>query len=128
MGQGWLVWVNANRELCRSSPPDQPGGSRPQPFGCRSTTDGNIHGLGIQSYSSAAGTMYSDVFPYPRAHVELVINGKHLPANTVRFDRLRNWTFYYLWVPSTLADPNASRDGVIAYDRNGAELDQIGAH
>ncbi len=128
MGQDWFVWVDANGEVCRSAPPDEAGGSRNQPFGCRSTTDGNIGGLNIQTVSSPAGAMYSAVIPYARARVEMVIDGQHLPADTVRFDRLQNWTFYYLWVPSTVADPNAKHVGVIAYDRKGTKLDQFGVH
>ena len=63
MGQGWLVWVTAKGQLCRSSPPDSGGASRSMPFGCRSTTDGNIAGLSVQSAGSSAGTMYSAVIP-----------------------------------------------------------------
>jgi len=96
------------------------------PFGCRSTTDGNIAGLSVQSAGSSAGTMYSAVIPYPRARVDLVIHGKHLRAGTVRFRTLKGWTFYYLWVPSTVADPSARYVGVVAYDRNGTKLDQFG--
>jgi hypothetical protein len=128
MGQDWFVWVAGNGEVCRSSPSDKPGGPRYQPFGCRSTTDSNIAGLGIQTASSPAGAMYSAVIPYARARVEMVIDGKHLAADTVRFDRLKNWTFYYLWVPSTVADPSALHVGVVAYDRNGTKVDQFGAH
>lgn len=126
MGQGWLVWVTAKGELCRSSPPDSGGASRSMPFGCRSTTDGNIAGLSVQSAGSPAGTMYSAVIPYRRARVDLVIHGKHLPAETVRFRTLKGWTFYYLWVPSTVADPSARYVGVVAYDHNGTKLDQFG--
>jgi len=125
MGQDWFVWVDANGEVCRSAPPDEVGGSRNQPFGCRSTTDGNIGGLNIQTSSSPVGAMYSAVIPYARARIEIVIDGQHLPADTVRFDRLQNWTFYHLWVPSTVADPNARHVGVIAYDRMGTKLDQF---
>ena len=125
MGQDWFVWVDANGEVCRSAPPDETGGSRNQPFGCRSTTDGNIGGLNIQTSSLPVGAMYSAVIPYARARIEIVIDGQHLPADTVRFDRLQNWTFYYLWVPSTVADPNARHVGVIAYDRMGTKLDQF---
>ena len=111
--------------MCRSAPPDETGGSRNRPFGCRSTTDWNIGGLNIQTSSSPVGAMYSAVIPYARARIEIVIDGQHLPADTVRFDRLQNWTFYYLWVPSTVADPNARHVGVIAYDRMGTKLDQF---
>ena len=96
MGQDWFVWVGAKGQVCRSAPSDPAGGRRNLPFGCRSTTDGNIGGLSIQSAGSTAGVMYSAVIPYARARVELVIEGKHLAANTVRFDRLKSWTFYYL--------------------------------
>ena len=37
MGQGWSVWVRPNGAVCRSAPDDNGGGSRFQPFGCRST-------------------------------------------------------------------------------------------
>jgi hypothetical protein len=128
MGQDWLVWVGAKGQVCRSAPSDSAGGPRNQPFGCRSTTDGNIGGLSIQSAGSPAGVMYSAVIPYARARVEIVIEGKHVAANTVRFDRLKNWTFYYLWVPSTVAVPGAQHVGVVAYDRHGTKVDQFGAH
>ena len=71
--------------------------------------------------------MYSAVIPYARARVEIVIDGEHLPADTVRFDRLANWTFYYLWVPGP-NDLRTAHVGVIAYDRNGTKLDQFGVH
>jgi DNA-directed RNA polymerase specialized sigma24 family protein len=60
------------------------------------------------------------------AALRLVIHGKHLPAETVRFRTLKGWTFYYLWVPITVADPSARYVGVVAYDRNGTKLDQFG--
>lgn len=124
MGHGWLVWVNAAGEVCRTSRPDHAGGSRFMPFGCRSTTDGNIAGLGIQGAGSRTGTMYSAVIPYAHARVDLVIQGKHLPADTVRFRTLQDWTFYYVWVPKSVAD--AQDVGVIAYDDNGTKLDEFG--
>ena len=44
----------------------------------------------------------------------------------MRFRTLKDWTVYYLWVPSTVADPSARYVGVVAYDRNGTKLDQFG--
>jgi hypothetical protein len=125
MGQGWLVWVRPNGDVCRSAPPDKVGHARFQPFGCRSTSDGNIGGLSVQSSGSRLGTMYSAVIPYPRARVDVVIDGERLAADTVRFDRVANWTFYYLWVPGR-ADLRTTHVGVIAYDRNDMVLDQFG--
>jgi hypothetical protein len=123
LGHGWEAWVRAGGDLCRSEPSDSGVGHRFQPFGCRSTTDGNIGGLGMQSASASTGTMYSAVIPYANARVDVVIGGKHYQAATVHFDRLNDWTFYYLWVPSDAVDQAAAENaGVVAYDDQGKTL------
>jgi hypothetical protein len=129
LGHGWQAWVRVGGELCRSEPSDSGVGHRFQPFGCRSTTDGNIGGLGMQSAGSASGTMYSAVIPYADARVDVVIGGKHLPASTVHFDRLNGWTFYYLWVPIDAVDQAASENaGVVASDDQGNKYAQMNIH
>jgi hypothetical protein len=119
LGHGWQAWVDA-RSVCRSETTGTGSSAETiEPFGCRSTTDGNIGGVGIQSSAGPEGTMYSAVIPYAAARVEVVTGEQRRPATLVRFPELPGWTFYYLWSPD-----NHEPDGkAVAYDSAGNRLE-----
>ena len=116
MGHGWTVWLRGTA-VCRSMTELGAPGDRFLPFGCRSTTDGNIGGINLQSAGGPEGAMYTGVLPWDTARVDIVLGGQRHTADLVQFEELPGWTVYYLWADGSHANP-----GVFAYDAKGNRL------
>jgi hypothetical protein len=110
LGHGWSVWITAGGDVCRRSPSGND-------FGCRSTTDGNIGGLNMQTSGSATESFISAVIPYRAARVDVIVDGTAHPADLIRFRGLKGWTFYSLWLPGNALDAT-----IAAYDDAGRAL------
>jgi hypothetical protein len=119
LGDGWSVWTQGTNVCLR-----HPGSNQP-PVECRSTTDGNIGGLNIQSSADETGVFIRGLIPYDAARVVLTFSdGLSRDARLFRLDGVPGWIFYALHVsaaevPNYLAEPTTPRATVTAYDSSG---------
>jgi hypothetical protein len=130
LGGGWAVW-SKGKDVCTLEPHDAGvPASVPPNIDCRSTTDGNIGGLGFTGRSSRTERTYHFVFPGTAARV--VVRFQDLvprEARLVRFTAVPGWTYYFVSVrgrfPLPNPDPQFDRKSVVAYDAAGRVISRF---
>jgi hypothetical protein len=130
LGGGWAVWSKGN-DVCTLEPHDDGvPASVPPNVDCRSTTDGNIGGLGFTGRSSRTERTYHFVFPGTAARV--VVRFEDLvprEARLVRFTAVPGWTYYFVSVRGRFPLPNPGpqfdRKSVVAYDAAGRVISRF---
>lgn len=120
-------------DVCLQYPLTEGQPSKDEPtVECRSTTDGNIGGLNIQTSPDQTGSFFRGIIPYNAARVALTfVDGIARDASVFRLEGRAGWTYYALYIqaseqPGSLV-PTDGSPTVTAYDASGQVLGTLAA-
>jgi hypothetical protein len=125
LGEGWSVWL-AGTNVCVQGPAEAA-------VDCRSTSDGTVTGVDLQTSKSASSMFFRAVIPYDAARVVLTFpDSVPRDAQVYRLEGVPGWAFYALHVsaaeqPNVLTDARYSGPTVTAYDSTGQALGTLAA-